>query len=430
MKTVLLTLQVLLITVVSTGTVRAQGLEKLNRFVQSQAPSAAASAFREARDLIGNGEWAKAEARFNRFIAEFPKDRDVPPALYWLAYAMKQQNKFQEADATLLRLIEQYSSSQWVTDAGAMRVEMAPRLKNTQVIEQGVTATNEEIRLAALQSLFEARPERGTAMAIDILKAGSSSSRLMREGAIELLADTESREAVPILLEVAQKDSDVRLRRKAVEALGEIQDSSALEPLKALALQSNDIFIARAALEALAEHESAAGPFLIEVARSSAAVELRMEAIEQLGELENDPTVVDELMKLIASEKDLRIQRALVEALEESEVPKAQAALAELASKSSSIEVRRSAIEALAEREDEASAQSLIQLYDTEKDERVKSTIIEALGESEQKVALRKLTEIALRDPSVRLRKQALEEIADSDDPDAYKFLEEVLKKN
>jgi len=430
MKTALLTLQLLLMALVSAGTAPAQGLDKLNRFVQSQAPSAAATAFREARDLIGNGEWAKAEARFNRFIAEFPKDRDVPAALYWLAYAMKQQSKFQEADAAVVRLIEQYPSSQWVTDARAMRVEMAPRLKNTQVIEQGVAELNEEIRLAALQSLFEARPDRGITMATDILKAGSGSSRLMREGAIELLAETESKEAVPVLLEIAQKDSDLRLRRKAVEALGEIHDPSVLEPLKALALQSTDITVAREALEALSEHESAALPFLIEVARTGASVELRMEAIEKLDEFENDPTVVDELMKLMASEKDVRVQRALVEALEDIEVPTAQAALAELARRSSSSEVRRTAIEALAEREDEASAQSLIQLYDAEKDERVREIIIEALGESEQKPALRKLTEIALRDPSMRLRKRALEEIVDSDDPDAYKFLEEVLKKN
>lgn len=422
--------QLSLIAAIGFNTATAQGLEKLNRFVQSQSPSAAATAFREGRDLIGSGEWGKAEARFNRFIAEFPKDRDVPAALYWLAYSLKQQSKFQPADAALTRLIEQYPASQWANDARAMRVEMAPRLKNSQVIDQGFNEADEEIRLAALQSLFEARPDRGIALATEILKAGSKSSRLMREGAVTLLGETESKEAVPVLLEIARNDSDVRLRRSAVEALGEINDPSVLEPLKALVLKSNDLTVAREALDAVAEHEGQVKPFLIEVARSGAPVEIRREAIEQLGELENDPTVVNELMKLMASEKDVRLQRALIEALEELKAPSAQAALSELARTSASSEVRRRAIEALAERNDDAAAQALIQIYDAEKDESMKEMLIDALGESERKPALRKLTEIAMRDTSMRLRKRALEQLGESDDPDAYKFLEELLKKN
>jgi HEAT repeat protein len=279
-----------------------------------------------------------------------------------------------------------------------MRVEMAARLNNPQAIEQGVGDTSEEIRIAALQSLFEARPDRGIVLATDLLKNGSGASRLMRESAVTLLGDTESKEAIPILLEVARTDSDTRLRRRAIEALAEIEDDSVLEPLKQLALKSADVSVARAALEAMSERESTARPFFLEVARSATNTDLRLEAIEQLGELENDPAVVNDLVQLMASEKDVRIRRAI--------------------------------IEALGEREDNASAESLIRLYDAEKNESVREIIIEALGESEQKPALQKLTEIALRDPSLRLRKRALEHIGDSDDPDAYKFLEELLRKN
>src|SRR5262245_39156748 len=157
MKIALITMQVLLFTVLSSETGAGQSLDKLNRFVQAQPPPAAATAFREARELIKDGEWQKAEARFNRFIAEFPQDREVAAALYWLAFSLKQQSKLPAADAVLTRMIEQYPASTWINDARALRVEMAPRLKNSQVIEQGVTEANEEIRLSALQSLFEAR---------------------------------------------------------------------------------------------------------------------------------------------------------------------------------------------------------------------------------------------------------------------------------
>src|SRR5688572_9189748 len=165
--------------------------------------SAAAAAFRQARDLVNAGEWSKAEERLNRFVAEFATDREVPAALYWLAMAHKQQNEFALADGVLTRLIARFPQSPWVGDARAMRVEIAPRLKNTQVIEQGVRDSNDEIKLAALQSLFEARPERAVVIATDLLKAGSGASRVMREGALELLGDAEVAEAVPVLVEVA-----------------------------------------------------------------------------------------------------------------------------------------------------------------------------------------------------------------------------------
>jgi HEAT repeat protein len=367
MKITLLILQVLVTTAVCSESAAGQSLDQLNRFIQAQAPSAAATAFREARDLIKEGEWEKAEARFNRFIAEFPKDREVAAALYWLAFSLKQQSKFPAADATLTRLIEQYPASTWVGDARTMRVEMAPRLKNSQVIEQGVSEANEEIRLAALQSLFEARPERALTIATDILKAGSSSSRLMKEGALALLADSETKEAIPILAQVARSDTDMRLRRKAIEALGDFED---------------------------------------------------------------EPAVVDELVKLLSSEKDPRLLETLIDALEDLEFPQATSALMELARSSSSAAVRRQAIEKLADREDDNAAQSLIQLYDAEKDERMKEDILEALAESEQKPALQKLSQVALRDSSLRLRKRALALMGESDDPDVIKFLEEMLKKN
>jgi HEAT repeat protein len=355
MKIALLILQAVLITAACCESVGAQ------------SPSAAATAFREARDLIKDSEWQKAEARFNRFIAEFPKDREVPAALYWLAFSLKQQGKFPAADAAVTRLAQQYPASTWVNDARALRVEIAPRLKNSQVIEQGVTDTNDEIKLAALQSLFEAGPDRALAIAAGILKPGSSSSRLLKEGAITLLEDSEDRQAIPVLVEVARADPDTRLRKKAIEALEDFDD---------------------------------------------------------------DPAIADELLKLLASEKDATLQEALIDALEDIEDPRAGVALGELARTSPSIALRRLAIEALGDREDDSAAESLIQLYDAEKDERVKEDILEALGDSEHKPALRKLTDVALRDPSLRLRKRALALIGDSDDPDALKFLEELLRKN
>ncbi len=398
---------------------------------QSQDPAAAA-AFREARDLVNAGEWGKAEARLNGFVSAFAKDREIPAALYWLAFALKQQNKFPATDDVLTRLIDRFPESPWVADARAMRVEIAPRLRNTQVIEQGVTDANEEIKLAALQSLFEARSERAVAIATSLLKSGSGASRLMREGALELLADSEAVEAVPILLEVGRTDPDRRLRIKAIEGLAELQSESAVAPLKALALEPGAPEIARAAVEALSELPGGR-KILLEIARSNAAAGVRVEAIEALGESDNEPAAVEDMLGLLTSAKEPALQQAIINALAEIDAPAAELALVKLA-RTGDVDARRHAIEALGERaeDDRGSAStiaSLIGIYDSEKDERLKEEIIDVFRESLDTAALKKLMQIASADASVRLRKAALAAIADSEHPGAVRLLEDILTK-
>ncbi|MCI0387622.1 MAG: HEAT repeat domain-containing protein [Acidobacteria bacterium] len=431
MTTILfIALQTVLIAGGALAYISGQDPDRLNQFIQSQ-DSAAMKVFSESRNLIKDGEWAKAEHSFYRFIASYSNEKDLAAAAhYWLAFALKQQNQFQEADKWLTQLIVKFPGSSWATDARAMRVEIAPTLKNNKVIEQGVSAENEEIKLAALQSLFEAKRERAAAIAADILKPGSGASRLMKDGAITLLAESGSKQAVPVLIGAAQNETDLGLRKKAIRALGELEDESVLEPLKSLATQSSDKDIAHIAVQAIAEHEgSRAQALLLEIARSNADVELRSEAIKRLGERHGD-SVIDELLKLFSADQNETIREKIISALSEIDLPPAHAAILELARNAQSIELRKRAIEALGSQDGEKAVDSLIQLYDAEKEEGTKEIILNALGDSEEKKALRKLMDVVRSETSLRLKKKALAMIGESEDPEAMKFLEELLKKN
>lgn len=295
--------------------------------------SAAAAAFRQARDLVNAGDWSQAEERLNRFVTEFVADREVPAALYWLAFAHKQQNEFPVADGVLTRLIARFPQSPWVGDARAMRVEIAPRLKNTQVIEQGVRDSNDEIKLAALQSLFEARPERAVAIATDLLKAGSGASRVMREGALELLADAEVAEAVPVLAEVARSDPDQRLRIEAIEALGEIRSERAEAPLVELA-RSGDFEIRRHAIEALAERAQDGGTLralqsLMAIYDAEPDERLKEEIIDLLGE-SRETAALNKLMQIAAGDSSTKLRKEALSAIGDSDHPDAAAFLEKL----------------------------------------------------------------------------------------------------
>src|SRR5262245_11672592 len=116
-----------------------QDLEKLNRFVQSSnSSSAAMKAFREGRDLINEEEWAKAADRFNQIVTQYPNSEVTDAALYWLAFSLKKQNKFQETDDAIGRLIKGFPRSNWIKDEKAMRAEIAPHLDRGERVTEEI----------------------------------------------------------------------------------------------------------------------------------------------------------------------------------------------------------------------------------------------------------------------------------------------------
>ena len=138
-----------------------QDLRKFNRFVQgSNTP--AMKLLREGRDLLDGEEWAKAADKFRSFLASYPGDRDADVALYWLAYALKHEGKSREAAEHLTHLLREFPKSNWAEEATAMLTELAPQTGDRRLIDESLGRDNEELRIVALQSLFESNPERAS----------------------------------------------------------------------------------------------------------------------------------------------------------------------------------------------------------------------------------------------------------------------------
>src|SRR5262245_62182805 len=92
----------------------AQELGKLNSFIQSSnAKDEAMKIFRQGRDQIEDEEWSSAAASFNSFVAGYPKHKDVDAALYWMAFALKKQGKYAEAETQLEKLMSENQRSTW-----------------------------------------------------------------------------------------------------------------------------------------------------------------------------------------------------------------------------------------------------------------------------------------------------------------------------
>jgi HEAT repeat protein len=404
-----------------------QDIDHLNRFVQTQN-AAAARIFREGRDLIGDEEWEEAEGKFRSFVANYPKEKNLDAALYWLAFTEIKQEKYHEAEQQLKRLLAEFPRSNWADDASALRVQIAQEVGNPEVINQTLNEDDVEVKIVALQSLFESNPERGLAYVTEMLKPGSKASQQLKEAGIEMLRRHGGPKANALLLDIIRNQTDQKLRVVAINTLGRTGDESMLPLLKDLATTSTDEEVSEAAIFAISRYEGAgARALLLDLARNAKSIEVRKHAIFWLSKDGDD--AFDELMRIYAAESDTEVKKQVVFALKRMGTERALTKLYEIARNSGEDEeVRKDALHWLGQSGDQKAVDFLIQMYDAEKDEEVKQQIIFALSRTGDKRAIRKMIDIAKRDSSVEARKQAIFWLGRTDDADARKFLEDLLK--
>ncbi|HYP52617.1 MAG TPA: HEAT repeat domain-containing protein [Pyrinomonadaceae bacterium] len=399
-----------------------QDLDRLNRFVQ-RGDSPGAQTFRQGRDLIEKEDWAGAAARFEGYVSQHPKSQDADAALYWLAYALKKQRKFQAAEKALERLVGEFPRSTWADDARAMQVEIAPQV-GKRVDPEGL---DDELKLVALQSLFHSDPARAAALAAELLKPGSRASRELKETAVSLLGQHGGPEAAGMLLDIARTQPDPDLRAIAVHRLGQTNDERVFDELVKIYESERDREVKGQVLHAFAQMNSPrAHAKLLEFARVG-DLELRVQAIHWLGQRRGE-AVIDELLSIFRAERGEEVRGAVLHALSQMSSPRARSALLGIARDGGDPEARRQAIHWLGQLDDAASVEELVRLYDAERDEDVKVSLLHAFSRSKQERALLKLMDVARVDASREMRKQAIHWLGQSRDPRALKFIQDLLR--
>jgi HEAT repeat protein len=401
-----------------------QEQDQANRFVQSQN-TAAARIFREGRDLIGDEEWREAEGKFRSFISSYPKDKNLDAALYWLAFTLAKQQKYQEADVQLKRLLTEFPRSNWADDATALRAQLN---LDPRVVDNALNEDDVEVKIVALQSLFETSPERGLAYVAEMMRPGSKASTRLKEAGVELLRRYGGKQAIALLLDIIRNQADKEIRVTAIQTLGRTGDESVLPLLKELATTSADEEVSKAAVFAISRFEGD-GPraLLLDLARAGKTVEVRKDAIFWLSQ--NGDAVMDELMRLYSTDQSTEVKKQIIFALKRMGSPRALAKLYEIArNQGEDEELRKDAIHWISQGGGKEALDFLIQMYDAEKDEEVRKQLIFGLSRTGDKRAIQKMIDIARRDSSLELRKQAIFWLGRTNDPEAQKFLEDILK--
>jgi hypothetical protein len=100
-----------------------------------ELPAAALESQRmeRAKDLIADEHWVEAIDEL-KAAADDPKEPNKDEALFWLAHSQNQARDAGGAVETIRRLERTFPASRWVKPARSLRVEIAQRLRRTDVL--------------------------------------------------------------------------------------------------------------------------------------------------------------------------------------------------------------------------------------------------------------------------------------------------------
>jgi HEAT repeat protein len=416
------------------------------QFVQSANSSdAAQKLLREGRELVGERKWDAAKAKFDNLIRAYPRDKNLDAALYWLAFCLKQQGKPREADQTLERLIREYPRSDWGDDARALRLELAKALGDLETVKKVLELhkkdveewrrrrerddPDESLRLIALQSLFQADPERAMSVAVNFLSQDSKASATIQEAALGLIARHGGDKAWPTLLSAARNQSIiVSVREQAIYWIAHQNSVQAAEAMIQLYDGEKTAELKERLLYWLAHSDNErARAKVSEVARRGDDPVLRERALYWIAHRIGEQTF-GALTELYGEEKDHTFKERILYWIAHSGDPRARAKVDEIARTAASPELRERAIYWIAHRGGPEATDILARLYDELKEEETKERILYWLGHRGGKAGLQKLFTVARSDPSQSLRERAVYYLGQSKDPEAIKLIEQILK--
>ena len=425
--------------VAAQGQPGSQNQAEVNR-ARAQAAKAkadAASVFSSARDLITDGQWARAQEKFKEYVSSYPNEKNLDAALYWTAYAQQKLAQFDECRTTILRLMEKYPTSSWRNDARVLLAQVpgAYRVYEPYVTTvQGTTVTAApsepivvyrpgdpltpvaitplpgqavgigfgaggggawsiddlgdsnsdddpcEFKIVVLQALFQTDLQRGIMAATEWLKPGSTQTVRCKSAALTLLGRHGGKAVTPVILGVARNETDVKLRARAISTLGAINDDSVVDALRDFALTSPDNDIVEASLYALSKHTGdRAIAVLADIATSGKSNAQRRLAISSISVRPGEPAV-DALFRIYDADQSLEIRKAVIAGFGNRKSERAGNKLFEIARGSDNIELRKAAVNAISRRGGDKVVEFLLNLYDNEKNDELKDQILYTLA--------------------------------------------------
>ncbi|HRH42514.1 MAG TPA: tetratricopeptide repeat protein [Pyrinomonadaceae bacterium] len=438
--------------------------------------------FRQARELMDKEEWAKAIEKFNELVCDCPDKTYVDAAFYWLAYCYKKQKMIKETNETIDRLLQNFPNSSWADDARVMRYQVYTltskpvvtsvgkstsgsyianqdrlatelTLAGTATISQQTPLDREdEIKLAAFQSLLAADPKRGIEVLGQMLRTDSKASETLKREVLRTLRNYRSygfrgvnvysttpeiapttvvNELNPLLRETLvksyQNEANVKIRTEILYSIAGINDEASYNYLAQLYSAESNKDLKKAIINSfgsgtytvfgsfaplafvenrlVAEQAVATkGQNMVTTPAPRAVTGQTVRATNHDPKQDTNPIRklrFDKLMEIFRNEKDLELRRLAFSNLQRF----------------------------IGWSNSDGMVDMLAQMYDAETDDQFKLSIINSFSNLPQNAqATNKLLNIAKNDKSDKLRLEAIRALRNNNSPEVLKFLEDLIK--
>src|SRR5688572_5660778 len=421
-STLILLLAILL--TVSASVVGQQRRASGNAFSQQASNESATTVFRAARDLITDGEWARAQEKFNEYVTRYSSEKNLDAALYWLAYAQHKQEKFDQCRDTVNKLFDKYKESTWLDDARLLLAQIPGAVTPAPLI----TAIQADELISAAKAVAPMTIDPSGATMIytpgaPITTIGSTPLPAQLAGSSALLAELDS---VAAAYGVSENDDDpCEFKIVVLQALfqTDVQRGivAATDWLKPGSTQT--IRCKSAALTLLSRHGGkAVTPVILGLAKNETDVKLRARAISTLG-ASNDDSVIDPLREFALNSTDNAIVEASLYALSRHTNDRVVSVLTDIATSGKTTAQRKIAIASIAGRAGEPAVDALFRIYDADQSVEIRKAVIVGFANRRSERAGEKLFEIARTSDNIELRKAAISNIPRRGGDKAIDFL-------
>ena len=423
----------LLITTTATAQQRRNFQSQSSSNRSAAQAEAAAVVFRAARDMITDGEWAKAQQKFSEYVSSYPNEKNLDAALYWLAYSQHKLAKFDDCKKTINQLLEKYPESNWRDDARVLLVQVpggyvidsygTPKPlngPNAYSVEPGqVIKPLKAVNAYKIAPGQTPRPVRAPAD-VDVTVAPAESAIVYGQAATPAIAPVAVGQGIAVggnatvwrVDEFGESNDDDPCEFKIVVLQALFQTDvqrgivTASEWLKPGSTQT--VRCKSAALTLLGRHGGkAVTPVILGVARSEPDLKLRARAISTLGAT-NDDGVIDALREFAMTSQENDIVEASLYALSKHTGDRAIAVLTDIATSGKTVDQRRYAISSISTRPGEPAVDALFKIYDADQSIAIRRAVIAGFANRKSERAGNKLFEIARSSDNVELRKAAI----------------------
>ena len=405
-----------------------------NRAAQAEA----AALFRSARDMITDGEWAKAQQKFSEYVSSYPNEKNLDAALYWLAYSQHKLEKFDDCRKTIDQLLERFPQSNWRDDARVLMVQVP----GAYVIDSDTTPT--AIRRPGAYAIDpDETPKPPGVPGAYVIDPDQLPRPARAPGAVDVMAAQAEpvivygqgvQGAPPARAPIARgqgfgigvgrattiyradefgdpgaDDDPCEFKIVVLQALfqtdvqrGIVTASEWLKPGSTQTVRCKS-----AALTLLGRHGGkSVTPVILGVARSEPDLKLRARAISTLGAT-NDDSVVDALRDFALTSPENDIVEASLYALSKHTGDRAINVLSDIAVSGKTLNQRKLAISSISARAGEPAVDALFRIYDGDQSVEIRKSVIFGFANRKSERVGNKLFEIARSSENVELRKAA-----------------------